>query len=46
MYLGIGFSVSETAKICSKCYRSVENGSNMWGNDNCLRNGLKIWKMT
>ena len=33
MYLGIGLSVSETAKICGKCLRSVGNGSNMWGND-------------
>ena len=33
MYLGIGLSVRETAKICGKWRRSVGNVSNMWGND-------------
>ena len=38
MYLGIGLSVWETAKICGKSRRSVGNGSNMCGND------LIIWQ--
>ena len=38
IYLGIGLSVWETAKIFGKCLRSVGNGSNMWGND------LIIWQ--
>ena len=33
IFLGIGLSVWETAKICVKRRRSVGNGSNMWGND-------------
>ena len=33
IYLGIGLSVWETAKIFVKGRRSVGNGSNMWGND-------------
>ena len=33
-------------KICLKWRRSVGDVSNMCGNDNCLRNGLKMWKMT
>ena len=33
IYLGIDLSVSETAKIFGKWRRSVENVSNMWGND-------------
>ena len=33
IYLGIGFSVWETAKIFKKWRRSVGNGSNMCGND-------------
>ena len=33
IYLGIGFSVWETSKICGKWRRSVGNVSNMWGND-------------
>ena len=33
IYLGIGLSVCETAKIFGKWRRSVGNGSNMWGND-------------
>ena len=37
IYLGIGLSVWETAKICGKC-RSVQNVSNMWGND------LIVWQ--
>ena len=38
IYLGIGFYVVETVKICGKWRRSVGNGSNMWGND------LIIWQ--
>ena len=38
IYLGIGLSVWETAKICGKWRRSVWNVSNMWGND------LIIWQ--
>ena len=38
MYLGIGLSVWETAKICGKWRRSVGNVSNMWWND------LIIWQ--
>ena len=38
IYLGIGSSVWETAKMCGKWRRSVGNGSNMWGND------LIIWQ--
>ena len=38
IYLGIGLSVWETAKICGKWRRCVGNGSNMWGND------LIIWQ--
>ena len=38
IYLGIGLSVWETAKIFGKWRRSVGKGSNMWGND------LIIWK--
>ena len=38
IYLGIGLSVWETAKIFGKWRRSVENGSDMWGND------LIIWQ--
>ena len=38
IYLGIGLSVWETAKICAKWLRSVLNSSNMWGND------LIIWQ--
>ena len=33
IYLGIGFSVWETAKIFGKWLRSVGNVSTMWGND-------------
>ena len=33
IYLWIGLSVWETAKICGKWRRSVGNVSNMWGND-------------
>ena len=33
IYLGTGWSVWETAKIFGKWRRSVENISNMWGND-------------
>ena len=46
IYLGIGLSVWETAKICGKWHRSVGNVSNMCWNDNDLTNGLKMWKMT
>ena len=38
IYLGIGLSVWETAKICGKWRRSVGNVSNMWGND------LIVWQ--
>ena len=38
IYLGIGLSVWETAKIFGKWCRSVRNVSNMWGND------LIIWQ--
>ena len=38
IYLGIGLSVWETAKICGKWHRSVGTGSNMWVND------LIIWQ--
>ena len=38
IYLGIGLSVCKTAKIFGKWRRSVQNGSNMWGND------LIIWQ--
>ena len=38
IYLVIGLSVWETAKICGKWHRSVGNVSNMWGND------LIIWQ--
>ena len=38
IYLGIGLSVWETAKICGKWRRSVGNVSNMLGND------LIIWQ--
>ena len=38
IYLGIGFSVSETVKICGKWLRSVGNVSNMWWND------LIVWQ--
>ena len=38
MYLGIGLSVWETAKIYVKWRRSVGNGSNMWLYD------LIIWQ--
>ena len=38
IYLGIGSSVWETAKMCGRWRRSVGNGSNMWGND------LIIWQ--
>ena len=38
IYLGIGLSVWETAKIFGKWRRSVGNGSNMFGND------LIIWQ--
>ena len=33
IYLGIGLSVWESAKIFGKWCRSVGNGSNMWWND-------------
>ena len=33
IYLGIGLSVWETAKIFGKWRGSVGNVSNMWGND-------------
>ena len=47
IYLGIGLSVWETAKIFGKWRRSVGNGSNMWGNDLIIwQNILKMWKMT
>ena len=39
IYLGIGLSVLETAKIFGKWRRSVGNGSDMWGND------LIIWQI-
>ena len=38
IYLGIGLSVWETAKIFEKWRRSVGNGSTMWGID------LIIWQ--
>ena len=38
IYLGIGLSVRETAKIFEEWRRSVLNGSNMSGND------LIIWQ--
>ena len=38
IYLGIGLSVWETAKISSKSRRPLGNGSNMWRND------LIIWQ--
>ena len=38
IYLGIGWSVWETKKICGKWRRSVWNVSNVWGND------LIIWQ--
>ena len=38
IYLGIGLSVWETAKIFGKWRRSVGNVSNMWGND------LIVWQ--
>ena len=38
IYLEIGLSVLETAKICGKWRRSVGNISNMWGSD------LIIWQ--
>ena len=38
IYLGIGLSVSETAKIFGKWRRSAGNGSNMCWND------LFIWQ--
>ena len=38
IYLGIGLSVWETAKIFEKWSTSVGNGSNMWWND------LIIWQ--
>ena len=38
IYLEIGLSVWETTKICVNWLRSVENSSNMWGND------LIIWQ--
>ena len=38
IYLGIGLSVWETAKICGKWSRSVWNVSNMLGND------LIVWQ--
>ena len=38
IYLGIGLSVWETAKICLKWPRSVLNVLNMWGND------LIVWQ--
>ena len=52
IYLGIGLSVWETAKIFGKWRRSMGNVSNMWGNDlivwqtseNCV-NDLEIWEM-
>ena len=33
IYLGIGLSVGETAKIFGKWLGSLGNSSNMWGND-------------
>ena len=42
IYLRIGLSVWETAKIFGKWRRSVGNGSNMWGND--LIVGQTSWK--
>ena len=45
IYLGIGLSVWETAKIFGKWRRSVGNG--YWGNDLIIwQNILKICKMT
>ena len=41
IYLGIGLSVWETAKIFGKWRRSVGNVSNMWGNDLIFDNLLK-----
>ena len=38
IYLWVGFSVLETAKIFGKWRRSIWNGSDMWGND------LIIWQ--
>ena len=38
IYLGIALSVWEMTKICGKWRRSVENVSNMWGND------LIVWQ--
>ena len=47
IYLGIGLSVWETAKIFGKWRRSVGNGSNMWGNDLIIwQTCLKMLKMT
>ena len=51
IYLGIGLSVWETAKIFGKWRRSVGNVSNMWGNDlidkllKNVENDLEIWEM-
>ena len=52
IYLGIGLSVWETAKIFGKWRRSVGNGSNMSGNDLIIcqllknvENDLEIWEM-
>ena len=47
IYLGIGLSVWETAKIFGKWRRSVGNGQNnweIWRNE--MINGLKMWKVT
>ena len=38
IYLEIGLSVWETAKVCVKWPRSVGNVLNMWGND------LTVWQ--
>ena len=38
IYLGIGLTVWETAKVFVKWRRSVGNGSYMWGND------VSIWQ--
>ena len=47
IYLGIGLSVWESAKIFGKWRRSVGNVSNMCGNDLIIwQNILKMWKET
>ena len=49
IYLGIGLSVWETAKIFGKWRRSVGNRSNMWGNvwetAKIFGNDVDLWEM-